>query len=166
MKVLVIHTRYKMKGGEDSVVFNEMELLRSNGVNVELLQFTNATGTVLKFVQLPFNFDSYRKTRKKVKEFRPDIVHIHNLHFGGSASIISALKKEKVPFVSTLHNYRLLCPSATLFKNGKIFLNSVKSNFPWGAVFDGVYQNSRFLTLWLGISMFLHQAAGTWKSCR
>ncbi|HZG24822.1 MAG TPA: glycosyltransferase family 4 protein [Chitinophagaceae bacterium] len=166
MKVLVIHTNYKTRGGEDSVVFNEMKLLTSNGVSVELLSFTNETGAVLKFVQLPFNIDSYRKTRRKVRNFRPDIVHIHNLHFAGSASIISALKKEKVPFVLTLHNYRLLCPSATLFKNGKIFLNSVESSFPWSAVFDGVYKNSRFLTLWLGISMFLHQAVGTWKSCR
>ncbi|MEX8548552.1 MAG: glycosyltransferase family 4 protein [Mucilaginibacter sp.] len=163
MKVLVIHTQYQYKGGEDTVVAEEIKLLQAAGVEVELLTFDNHKNALFKLLQLPFNLQSYSKTKSKLAGFRPDIVHIHNLHFGGSASVIYAIKRSKVPFVITIHNFRLLCPSGTLFYNGKLFLDSLQQNFPWKAVKLGVYKNSKLITFWLGLSMFIHKKMGTWK---
>jgi glycosyltransferase involved in cell wall biosynthesis len=164
MRVLVIHTYYKLKGGEDSVVANEIELLRSQGLKVEQLSFSNSGSTLLKLIQVPFNYGSYRKTVHKVHEFKPDVVHIHNLHFSGSASVIYALKKLNVPIVMTLHNYRLLCPSGSLYHDNQLFLDSLKPGFAWSAVKKGVYQNSKAITFWIAASMYLHEKLGTWKS--
>ncbi len=163
MKVLVVHTIYILKGGEDSVVDNEVELLRSNGVEVELLKFSNSGNTFLKVIQLPFNYSSYLKTKRSIRLFKPDIVHIHNLHFAGSASVIYAINQCKIPIVMTLHNYRLLCPSATLFYKGKIFTDSIKQIFSWQAVIKGVYLNSKALTFWVACSQLFHEVLGTWK---
>ena len=91
MKVLVIHTAYKQKGGEDSVVENEIELLKSIGVEVSLLKFSNAENTLQKVVQMIFNYKSYLKTIEAIEAYKPNIVHIHNLHFGGSPSVIYAI---------------------------------------------------------------------------
>lgn len=162
MRVLIIHTVYRFKGGEDSVVLNEMELLKSAGAEVELLQFSNAGNTLLKVLQLPFNFSSFIKTKKKIASFKPDIVHIHNLHFAGSPSVIYAVKKSNIPIVLTIHNYRLLCPSGTLFYNGRIYTRSLVHNFPIDAVLKGVYHNSKVLTFWVSFSLLLHQWFGTW----
>jgi glycosyltransferase involved in cell wall biosynthesis len=162
MKILVIHSVYQSRGGEDSVVANEMELLRSEGHNVELLQFSNSGSTLAKLAQLPFNFSSYRKTKEIIVKFQPDVAHIHNLHFAGSASIINALDKYRIPAVMTLHNYRLLCPSATMFFHGQLFTGSKKRIFNWDAVFKGVYQNSKLVTLWVSLCMWLHQRLGVW----
>jgi len=163
MRVLIIHTTYKLRGGEDSVVENEMELLRSNGVEVDLLQFSNNGKTLLKVLQLPFNYSSYVTTKERILSFKPDIVHIHNLHFGGSPSVVYAIRNLKVPFVFTLHNYRLLCPSATLFFNGKMFLDCQNNLFSLKAILKGVYQNSKALTFWVECSQLLHQLIGTWS---
>jgi glycosyltransferase involved in cell wall biosynthesis len=163
LRVLVIHTTYRFKGGEDSVVFNEIKLLKSEGVQVELLQFSNEGGTIFKVLQLPFNYSAFNKTKQKINSFKPDVIHIHNLHFAGSASVIYAIKRLKTPFVVTLHNYRLLCPSATLFANGQLFTDSIDKTFPLKAIFKGVYLNSRLLTFWVSLSMHLHQLKGTWK---
>jgi len=165
MRILIIHCAYKFKGGEDTVVEEELQLVRDNGVEAELLQFTNHTNTLMKILQMPFNFFSYKKTLKKIKEFRPDVVHIHNLHFAASPSVIYAIKKTKTSFVCTLHNYRLLCPSALLFFKGKVFLSSIHTSFPWQAVKKGVYKNSRLLTFWMALSMQFHQWAKTWQHC-
>lgn len=165
MKVLVIHTSYQYKGGEDTVVAEEISLLQSAGVEVELLEFNNHKNALLKLLTLPFNFQSYLKTKKSIKAFQPDIVHIHNLHFGASLSVIYAIKKSKIPFVITLHNYRLLCPSGILFHNGKLFLDSLHHKFPWKAVQLGVYKKSKLITFWFSLSMYLHQKLGTWKLC-
>jgi glycosyltransferase involved in cell wall biosynthesis len=164
MRVLVIHTYYKLKGGEDSVVANEIELLRSQGLVVEQLSFSNSGSTLLKLIQVPFNYGSYQKTVRKVQKFKPDVVHIHNLHFSGSASVIYALKKLNVPIVMTLHNYRLLCPSGSLYHDNHLFLDSLKPGFAWSAVKNGVYQNSKAITFWIAASMYLHEKLGTWKN--
>ncbi|RYY08060.1 MAG: glycosyltransferase family 1 protein [Sphingobacteriaceae bacterium] len=165
MKILVIHTTYKYRGGEDTVVAEEIKLLQQAGLQVELLSFNNYEGTLLKLLQLPFNIQSYYKTKRKLAIFKPDVVHIHNLHFGGSPSVIYAIKRSKIPFVNTLHNFRLLCPSGILFFNGKPFLNSLHQNFPWKAVQLGVYKNSKLITFWLGFSIYIHNKLGTWKYC-
>ncbi len=163
MKVLIIHTTYKYKGGEDTVVAEEMKLLKASGIDVQLLEFSNDGFTFLKVLQMPFNIASYFKTRKKLQAFKADVVHIHNFHFAASPSVIYAVKSKGVPLVFTLHNYRLLCPSATLFYNDKLFLESLKQKFPWKAISFGVYKNSKLLTLWLSVSMHLHKRIGTWQ---
>jgi glycosyltransferase involved in cell wall biosynthesis len=164
MKVLIIHCCYRNKGGEDTVVEEEMALLKANGVEVELLLFDNSRHTMLNVLQMPFNIFYYRRTRKKLKAFRPDVVHIHNIHFSASPSVIYAVKKAGIPIVFTLHNFRLVCPSAVLFHSGKLFLNSLVQSFPSDAIRKGAYKNSKVLTFWLGLSMKLHLWLGTWKS--
>lgn len=163
MKILIIHTEYKYKGGESTVVEEEVKLLESAGHNVKLLKFFNNENQLLSLVQLPFNTAAYFKTCKALKNFQPAIVHIHNLHFAGSNAIIYAVKSKGVPMVMTIHNFRLLCPSGTLFHKGKPFHNSLDENFCWTAVRKGVYQNSKLITFWLATSMWLHQKLRTWQ---
>lgn len=165
MKVLFIHCYYKCGGGEDTVVEDEIRLLRSKGMEVELLAFNNGKNVAASILQMPFNIAAYRTTCKKLATFRPDIVHVHNFHFAASASVLYAIRKRHIPFVTTLHNYRLLCPSATFFYNGKAFTNSIKESFPWTAIKNGVYRNSKLLTFWLSLSMKIHTMIGTWKLC-
>lgn len=165
MRVLFVHCSYQLKGGEDTVVEGEMDLLRNNGVEVELLSFNNEQHTTAKLLLLPFNVTACRKTRQRIKTFKPDVVHVHNLHFGASPSVLRAAKKEGVPAVMTLHNYRLLCPSGILFHKGALFLNSLRQSFPWKAVQQGVYKNSRLITLWMAVCMNLHRRMKLWNDC-
>jgi glycosyltransferase involved in cell wall biosynthesis len=138
-------------------------LLKSGGAQVEILQFSNSSHTFFNLLQLPYNRGSYKRTIKELERVKPDIVHIHNLHFAASPAVIYALKKRNVPFVMTLHNFRMICPSAILFFNGKPFLDSIKKAFPWKAIAKGVYKNSVVITFWLALSMWLHRRLGTWN---
>lgn len=162
MRILIIHTSYTIKGGEDSVVENEKDLLISAGHVVLLLSFSNGDREIKKLLQLPFNYSSYRNTTKTLTDFRPDVVHIHNLHFAGSVSVLYAVKKSKVPMVVTLHNYRLLCPSGTLFFKNKLFTGSVHQIFPLEAIAKGIYHDSKLLTFWLALCNASHQLLCTW----
>lgn len=162
LKILIIHTEYQQAGGESAVVQEDIKLLHEAGHSVELLQFDNNGNSLLKLMQLPFNVSAWFRTLKVIKETAPDVVHIHNLHFAGSTAVLYAAKRLKVPIVMTLHNFRLLCPSATLFFKGKLFLKSLNQNFCIEAIRCGAYQQSRLLTGWLAASMWLHQKLGTW----
>jgi glycosyltransferase involved in cell wall biosynthesis len=163
VKILFVHTFYKLQGGEDAVVQNEMDLLRRNGHEVELLSFSNTGGGLLKLLFMPYNPFSYRATKEKLKAFHPDIVHLHNLHFAASASVIRAIHHARIPMVMTIHNYRLLCPSGSLYHDNKLFLDSLKAEFPWAAVRKGVYKDSKIITFWLAFSNYLNRKTGTWQ---
>lgn len=163
MKVLFIHTYYAEKGGEDVVFETEKAKLQFDGYEVEALIFNNSSRAFLNVVCQHFNPVSYLRAIKKIKSFQPNIVHIHNLHFAASPSVIWAAISCKIPVVMTLHNYRLICPSAILYHNGELFLDSLKGGFPWKAVAKRVYKNSLPLSFWLASSIWLHKKLGTWK---
>ena len=168
MKILLVHNKYKHAGGEDFVFQSESDLLRQHGHLIDHLVFNNALiKTVLDKVnsglRLIYNPTSARVLAKRITEFEPDIIHIHNFVPLASPSILFVAKKFNIPVVLTLHNYRLLCPSATLFHCGKIYENNVRSVFPIDAILKGVYRNSRIQTMAVALMIAFHNIVGTWR---
>jgi glycosyltransferase involved in cell wall biosynthesis len=124
MKILQIHNKYLEKGGEDTVVANERQLLQAHGHSVELCEFDNLDLEGLSKIQLLsrtlFNRQSYKKVIKHIEAFNPDIVHIHNVYYDASSAIFWAIKKKNVPAVMTIHNYRLGCIQGLLFRENAV----------------------------------------------
>lgn len=163
-KILVIHTKYQFFGGEDSVVAQEVELLKTH-YKVETIFFQNHSGLLgaIQFLFSIWNIWSSILVKKKLKQFQPDIVHVHNWHFASGPLIFRTINKLKVPVILTLHNYRLLCPSATLLNKRKLFLHSLSQNFPFKAIQQQVYRNSWVQTFWLAFVVWFHNKIGTWQ---
>lgn len=166
MRILIVHCHYSIKGGEDSVFNTEVTLLKSKGFNVKKLSFYNFHGFKggFDFIITPWNFFASKKILKMVDLFQPDIIHFHNIHFSIGPLILRMLSKRSVPIVMTLHNFRFICPSATLFYNGSVFLDSVYSDFPWSAIRKKVYRNSFLQTFWLALVYYFHRRLSTWKN--
>jgi glycosyltransferase involved in cell wall biosynthesis len=165
MKILYVHTLYEQSGGEDQVFENESALL-SSGNDVKQLLFNNAgnkLSVLFKFLLAPYNPFSISRFKRVLREETPDIIHLHNWHFSASPALITAAKKANIPVVVTIHNYRLLCPSATLFHEGQLFEESLKFGFPWTAVARKVYRNSSLQTFWLACTVALHKKLKTWQ---
>lgn len=164
MKILLIHTKYTQAGGEDAVVAQELELLRKTHT-VEVVYFQNKSGIkgAAQFLRSIWNTNAAQTVRSKIKNFQPDVVHLHNFHFASGPLIIRMIAKMKVPLVQTLHNYRMLCPSAILLHNNHLFLDSLEQSFPWSAVRKKVYRNSSGLTFWLAFVYWFHRKIGTFQ---
>jgi len=115
-RVLVVHNLYQQKGGEDSVVESEVELLESNGHAVERFTRNNdeihAMDRVSVAMQSCWSRESLRRFNDVVEGFRPEVVHVHNTFPLISPSIYWAAGRAGIPVVQTLHNFRLLCPQA------------------------------------------------------
>ncbi len=164
MKILVIHTHYQLHGGEDTVVKQEMKLLKQHHI-VEVLCFQNQAGWqgALQFLCSIWNIGSAKTVRKKIQEFKPDVVHVHNWHFAIGPMVFREINRFGIPIVHTVHNYRLLCPSAILLHKGNLFTNSLRESFPWKAVRNKVYRSSAAQTFWLAFVVWFHKKIGTWK---
>lgn len=164
MKILIIHSHYQLHGGEDAVVEQEVKLLKEKHT-VEVLYFQNQGGWkgAMQFLGSIWNIWAANKVKRKIQEFQPDVVHIHNWHFALGPFIFRAINKLGIPVVHTVHNYRLLCPSGILLHQGKLFIDSLTQPFPWNAVKNKVYRSSLILTFWLGFMVWFHNKIGTWK---
>jgi glycosyltransferase involved in cell wall biosynthesis len=164
LKVLIVHSLYNQKGGEDIVFQNELDLL-SKEHEVMFITFQNKIGWrgALQFLFSIWNLYSGNKLIAKLQTFKPDIIHLHNIHFAIGPIAVRIGKKAKVPVVATVHNFRLICPSAILLYKGKLYMESYKSIFPWLAVWKKVYRNSMSQTFWLAFINWFHKKIGTWQ---
>ena len=169
MNILLVHNKYKQAGGEDAVFEAEAELLTRNRHSVETLVFDNAEIVTLRdrlmsALRIVYNPASARMLKAKILEFQPDIIHVHNFVPLASPSIFFVAARFRIPVILTLHNFRLICPSATLFHKNRIFEESMRSVFSLRAVFRGVYRNSILQTAAVAFMTAIHAVAGTWRN--
>jgi glycosyltransferase involved in cell wall biosynthesis len=169
MRILVAHNRYQLAGGEDTVVAEEVRMLRQHGHSVELYMVDNdgITGSrekVLVAIRSVYSKPSYRSISQSLKDFRPDILHVHNFFPNISPSIFYAANNSDVPVVQTLHNYRLLCAGATLFRDGRPCEDCLEENSFLPAIRYACYRGSRSGSAVVGAMTLLHDVVGTWKN--
>lgn len=59
-----------------------------------------------------------KRIERMISDFRPDVVHTNNVA-GFSVGVWAAVKRLGYPLIHTLRDYYLLCPKATMFRNGR-----------------------------------------------
>ena len=101
--------------GEDCGYYR-IGTFNSRRVNVALARITGFNGCFAWF-------ETY-KLLKKIDEFKPDIIHLHNLHdsYINLSMLFSYIKKHNVPTVWTLHDcwsFTGQCPYFTIVKCDK-----------------------------------------------
>jgi len=169
LKILFIHNKYKQFGGEDVVAEQEAAILTDRGHQVKTIIFDNIaiSGFFSKLkisIQSVYNFTSARKVSKSIREFKPDIVHVHNLFFIASPSIIYAARKHKTPVVLTVHNYRLICANALLLRDNKVCELCINKKFPLSGIRYRCYRNSAAASALVTLITGLHKFFNTWKN--
>ena len=121
-KILLVHTRYRITGGEDIAVDNEILALKK-AYDVEALIFSNnEIDNIFKqiiYFLINKNSQSDKLLKNKLNSFKPDLVYIHNTWFKASLGIFRLLKKHNTKFVIKLHNYRFEC-GRFFFKTSQI----------------------------------------------
>ncbi|HZQ51631.1 MAG TPA: glycosyltransferase [Bryobacteraceae bacterium] len=166
MKILQVHNFYQQPGGEDLAFATECDLLTSHGHTV--LRYTAHNDAITGMSSLGsgfgtvWNSTSFRNLTQLLKTEAPDIVHAHNTFPLISPSLYDAAHHAGIPVVQTLHNYRLLCPSATLYRNGTVCEECVGSLAPYRAVIHGCYRNSSLASAAVASMLTIHRIAGTW----
>lgn len=168
-KVLIVHNYYQIPGGEDTVVHNEKKLLEDNGHEVVLYTRHNSELKEMSLIQkllLPinaiFNLRTYIDIKKIIKEEQIDIVHVHNTLTLISPSVYYAARSMKIPIVQTVHNFRLLCPGATFYRDNHICEDCVSKGLRC-AVRHNCYRDSKLQTLLCVINMKIHRLTGIMK---
>ena len=142
MKVLLVNKFLYPKGGAETYTFKLGETLMNYGHEVQYFGLENSKNVVgnnigeyvsdmdfnkgiLKNLTAPFriifSYEAKKKISKVLYDFEPDVVHMNNIQFHLTPSIILAVANyrkntgRRVKIVYTAHDYQLICPSHGLF---------------------------------------------------
>jgi glycosyltransferase involved in cell wall biosynthesis len=166
MKILIAHNVYQYRGGEDTVVEAETELLRSYGHDVELYsQHNDALNRMPRAVAAVTAVWSQRSASDIAAvcdRFRPDVIHAHNTFPLISPSLYWTAWRKRVPIVQTLHNFRLLCPQAIFLREGKICEDCI-GKLPWRSVAHKCYRDSAAQSAVVTGMLATHRLLGTYR---
>jgi len=140
MKVLLVNKYNFIKGGSDKY-FLDLANLLSKQPGIKVAKFCmshpqNLPDKYSRYFVSGLNFDRFRlhdlfkylgrvfysfeakrKFANLLDDFRPDIIHLHNIYHHLSPSILTAAKERRIPIIMHVHDYKLVCPNYKMFSN-------------------------------------------------
>jgi len=169
LKVLIVHNTYQQPGGEDVVFNQERLMLERAGHQVATFSRSNWEAEAYSGLQRIALAKRAIWSSPIREEFlsllrleKPDIVHVHNTFVMISPSIYSACYEARVPVVQTLHNYRLICPAATFFRDGQVCEECLQGSL-WRSVQHGCFHDSRAANAVIIAMLGYHRMRDTWN---
>jgi glycosyltransferase involved in cell wall biosynthesis len=166
MRILSVHNRYLIRGGEDESREAEENLLRQMGHQVDVYEEDNRTlaslTKVQAFTKTIWSKSSYRKIREQLDRAQYDIVHIQNFFPIISPSAHYAAQAAGVPVVQTLRNYRLLCPNALFFRDNQVCEDCLGKTIPYPGVLHRCYRESLPASVGVTAMLTTHRLLKTW----
>lgn len=142
MRILLVNKFLFPKGGAETYVFDVGKMLEEHGHEVQYFGLKNKKNIVGNRVNsymsnmdfskgvkdnlnAPFRIIYSVEARKKIRvvldDFQPDVVHLNNIQYHLTPSIILEINKwreqnkKKCRIIYTAHDYQLVCPSHGLF---------------------------------------------------
>ncbi|MEW5821153.1 MAG: glycosyltransferase family 4 protein [Cyanobacteriota bacterium] len=140
MKIAIVNKFFFLKGGQESLMFEEANHLQQNGFEIAFFSMHHPDNdpdykyskyfvdhvelsnmgkeySFLEKIYIATNFIYNHKAAERFKsflnDFKPDIIHCHGIAHQISPSILKVAKKYNIPVVQTLHDYQLVCPNYT-----------------------------------------------------
>jgi glycosyltransferase involved in cell wall biosynthesis len=163
MRIALVHSAYSrtLPSGENFVVKAQAELLHKVGHDVLLIQAETDELSLKHLYKLRsmirVSFGIGQSPFSKLSKFNPDIVLVHNLHPNFGSSWIRRLKKKnkQVKVLSVIHNFRYICASGNLLRNGNHCEKCVTGS-PVNSLIFRCYRDSFFYTIPWFISKLLN----------
>ena len=151
MRVLIVNKYYYLRGGDCTAVFGMEQLLRAKGHEVAVFSMQNPLNVSSRWDmyfprEVVFSFSGFtgilpavwrifhspevaRKFGQLLDDFRPDIVHLHNIHSYLSPLVAQIAHQKGIRVVWTLHDYKLICPTYSCLRHGVVCETCFKNKF-------------------------------------
>ena len=136
MKILMVNKFLYPRGGSESYMLYLGEYFKNLGHEIEYFGMYDENNTVgnsaglytqnmdfhskglgrfLYPFKIIYSFEAKKKIMQVIDNFKPDIVHMNNINFQLTLSIIYGIKKKGIPVVQTVHDYQMICPNHLLY---------------------------------------------------
>lgn len=170
MVILFVHNYYQQPGGEDAGVCQERDLLAAAGHRIieyvrhsDEIVLNGPWGRVHLGSSAIWSQRTFHELSSLLHREKPDIAHCHNIVPFISPSAYYACGKAAVPVVQTLHNYRLLCPAGSLYRQGRICEECMEHTL-LRSLRHRCYKDSMTATGTVALMVASHRWLGTWNA--
>lgn len=140
MRILLANKFYYRRGGDCIYMLNLEQLLNAHGHETAVfamqypdnlptpwskyfpseIRFSPGPGMVEAFLRPFGTCEVKRKFNALLDDFKPDVVHLNNIHSQLSPIIAELAHKRRIKVVWTIHDLKLLCPRYDCMRNGKM----------------------------------------------
>ena len=111
-----------------------------------------------------YSFEAKKKIIQVIDDFKPDIIHMNNINFQLTPSVIYGAKKKGIPVVQTVHDYQMICPNHLLynFDKNEICEKCLKGSY-MNCIKNKCIHNSRVKSIIGAIEARLYSFLKTYK---
>jgi glycosyltransferase involved in cell wall biosynthesis len=186
MRILFCNKYNYPFSGTEVYLFEAMELMRSKGHEVALFSMTDSRGRPTAYdryfvphidfkeqggwfhkaalaARAIYSREARRRIRAMIADFRPDVAHVRNIYHHLSPSILWELKRQKVPVVYHLNDFKVLCASYNLVLRGEA-CEACKGGKFWHALKEKCYPGWG-ARVTLVAEAYFHKWVGTYRKC-
>lgn len=168
VKILRAHNYYLISGEEDQCNQAEIELLKKYGNEVNLYVEDNEKvkkiGLIKTAVKTIWSQESYSNICALLNRGKYDILHCDNTFPLISPAAYYAAKAEGIPVIQTLHNYRLFCLNAYLFRDNAVCEDCLGKPIPLPGIIHNCYQNSKLGSTVVATMLSVHRLLKTYQN--
>ncbi len=115
--------------------------------------------TALKSI---YNIEASRKIDHLLQDFRPDIAHVHGAYHHLTPAIFPRLSSRGIPIVLTAHDFKILCPAYTMYRNGMV-CEACKGGQKWNVVRNRCIKGGLAASLVVGFEAGLHGLLNSYR---
>jgi glycosyltransferase involved in cell wall biosynthesis len=127
---MIAHSFYRVAGGEDRYVRQQVALLRPHH-EIDLLAGSNdsLTASLSTAMAMTFSPEALSRVEDQINRFAPDLIHLHNAYPALGPAVHLAASRRGIPLVQTIHNLRLRCPNGLMFTEGRLCRRCEAGNY-------------------------------------
>ncbi len=191
MKILMVNKFLYMNGGSETYIMKIGQQLGKQGHEVQYFGMehpdrifgndwncytSNMDFHTSKLAKLAYPFkiiysrEAYKKITYVLEQFDPDVVHINNINFQLTPSVLYAIKKyaktrkRKLPVVMTAHDCQLVCPDhlMTIPSSGEICFACEGGKYVH-CIKNRCIHNSRIKSLLAAVEGYLYKGLKTYQ---
>jgi len=185
MKILLINKFFYLKGGAETVFFQERDFLKNTGHKVidfsmhhpenfpseysgyfvsNVNYHVDSKGNKINFLEnsriaidFVHNREAVERLRALIEKEKPVIAHLHNVYHQITPSIITILKNAGIKVVLTLHDYKLICPTYLMINDKDAICNKCQGKYFIQATLNRCQEGSLLKSLLLSIEGYWHR---------
>lgn len=192
LKIAIVNKFFYLKGGSEKVMFDEAALLEDNGHKTAYFSMNHPKNPddykyskyFIDYIELSnlgkeyslleklnivknliYNNRAAASFEQFIADFKPDIIHCHNISSQISPSILFVAQKYGIPTVMTIHDCQLVCPGYLLMLSGNKICNKkcLKGNY-WNCVLNKCVKNSYSASLVSTLQMYFNKYTGSYTN--
>jgi len=188
MKIMLVNKYHYLRGGDCTHTFALAELLQEKGHEIRHFSMHHPNNfkyehdrDFVSYIDFPdemkksgiksklkvlsrmlYSKEARKNIKDAISDFRPDLIHFHNIHKHLTTSILLEANKQKIPVIWTLHDYNLICPNISFICKDKV-CERCKSLRYLGPMSQRCSNNSIGASMLISIEKFIHDMQGVRK---